>query len=135
MPPHTVAYWALILLPFLGSGECLRLTVMFHRDRKWRVSLVKKKWQGERRSIFDHDNAVARYIWGVIYAGRFLSVRDKKATAGVEGLCSGGSKILLLGMLGGANGLCILRLQIICIYFVAMLPADGREIDAIENEA
>ncbi len=124
MPPYAVAYWALILLPFLGGNERLTLIVMFQDDQKLQASSVKKICPAERLAIFDHDNETVRYIWGVIYAGRFLSDRDKKATAGVEGLRSGGSKILLPGMLGGANRLCILRLQIICIYFVAMLPAN-----------
>lgn len=84
------------------------MTVMFHCGRKWQARLVKRKWLSGGCSNFAHDNAVARYIWGVIYAGRFLSDRDKKATASVEGLRFGGSKILLLGVLGGANGLYIL---------------------------
>jgi len=63
-PPYAVAYLALILLRFLGSGECLRLPFMFHRDRKWRVSLVKKIWQGESLVIFDHDNQIAYHIHG-----------------------------------------------------------------------
>ncbi len=49
---------------------------------------------------------------------------------------SGGDKILLLGLLGSANELCILRLrQIIGVYFVAMLPADGGKIDSVKDEA
>jgi hypothetical protein len=54
----------LILLPFLGYSERLRIFLMFHRDQKWATKSVKRMELTESLSIFDHDNEAARYIWG-----------------------------------------------------------------------
>jgi hypothetical protein len=57
---------ALILAPFLGGSERLRISLMFHRDQKWRAGLVKRRGLAEGRGTFDHDNEAAHYIWGGI---------------------------------------------------------------------
>ncbi len=54
----------LILVPFLGSYERLRLLVMFHWNQKWRARSVKGEWRAESLAIFDHDNEVSHYIQG-----------------------------------------------------------------------
>ena len=53
----------LILLPFLGSNERLRRSVMFHWDQKWQAMSVKQICPAESLAIFDHDNEAARQIW------------------------------------------------------------------------
>ena len=45
----------LILLPFLGGGESLISSVMFHCDLKWQARLVKREWCAEGRGSSVHD--------------------------------------------------------------------------------
>jgi hypothetical protein len=54
----------LILAPFLGGDERLRIFLMFHCDQKWRARSVKRERLAEGRGNFTRDNMAARYIWG-----------------------------------------------------------------------
>ncbi len=136
MPPPAVAYVGIKSPSFLGGNERLRRSLMFHCGQKWRTRSVKRIAAAEGRAIFDHDNEAAHYIWGAMNSSVDLSDRGKNPDMVVKALWSGGGKILLQGLLCGANELCILRLrQIIGIYFVAMLPADGGKINAVKNQA
>jgi len=62
----------LILLPFLGSSECLGISLMFHRGQKWTTRSVKQIRPAESLAIFDHDNEAARYIWGAVNASGLI---------------------------------------------------------------
>ncbi len=100
---------------------------MFHLDLEGQARTVKTNAASEWRGNFDHDNVIARYMWGRKSYSGYFSNFDKKSRYGDYDLLFGGDKNLFLRLVGSANGW--------LIYFVAMLSADGGEINAVKDEA